>query len=50
MPTKRQFDMVIGILIGVHLFIPLAKAVLARHAASDDGLVGEAARTAELAI
>jgi len=42
--------MVIGILIGIHLFKPLARAVLARHAASDDGLAGEAASAAQLAI
>jgi hypothetical protein len=50
MPTKRQFDLILIVIVGVHLFKPLARAVLARHAASDSGLAAEAAKAGELAL
>lgn len=50
MPTKRQFDMVIATLVAWHLFKGLAKAVAARHAASDSGIASDVAQAAELAL
>ncbi len=50
MPTKRQFDMVIAMFIGWHMFKGLAKAVAARHAAQDSGLAQEAAKAVEVAL
>ncbi len=42
--------MVIMTMIAFHMFKGLAKAVAARHAAQDSGLVQEAAKAVEVAL